>query len=207
MGKKTKRKEYKNKKNEATFSLFASNANGIKGKIDSLLTNVNIFQPSCIILQETKLRFPGTVKIEGFQIFENLREGLGGGLLTAIDNNLNPVLISTGSEDFEALIIQVKIGSKDLRIFNCYGPQEQSQAQRPVNEQTAAINIFWQELEKEIINAYEDNCMILIEMDANAKIGWKNIRQDPHETSENGQLLLDLADRQGLKILNCSPKC
>ena len=99
-GKKIKRKQFKNKENETTFSLFASNANGIKGKLDSLMTNVNIFQPSCIILQETKLRFPGTVKIEGFQIFENLRECLGGGLLTAIDNNLNPVLISTGNEDF-----------------------------------------------------------------------------------------------------------
>ena len=45
------------------------------------------------------MRFPGTIKIEGYQIFENLREGLGGGLLTAIDISLNPVL--TGNEDFE----------------------------------------------------------------------------------------------------------
>ena len=100
-GNKNKRKMYKNSQNQTYFSIFASNANGIKGKIDSLRTNVNIFQPSCIILQETKLRFPGTIKIEGYQIFENLREGLGGGLLTAIDNSLNPVLISTGNEDFE----------------------------------------------------------------------------------------------------------
>ena len=70
-GKKIKRKQFKNKKNEAIFSLFASNANGIKGKLDSLISNVNIFQPSCIILQETKLRFQGTVKIEGLQIFKN----------------------------------------------------------------------------------------------------------------------------------------
>ena len=117
------------------------------------------------------------------------------------------MLISTGNEDFEALIIQVQIGSKTLRIFNCYGPQEASQAQRPVNEQTTAISIFWQELEKEIINAYEDGCMILIEMDANAKIGWNYIKNDPHNTSENGQILLELIDRQCLKILNCSPKC
>ena len=109
-GNKNKRKQYKNKQNQSNFSIFASNANGIKGKLDSLKTNINIFQPSCIILQETKLKFPGTIKIDGYQVFENLREGLGGGLFTAIDNSLNPVLISTGNEDFEAIIIQVQIG-------------------------------------------------------------------------------------------------
>ena len=47
----------------------------------------------------------------------------------------------------------------------------------------------------------------MIEMDANAKIGWNYIKNDPHNTSENGQILLELIDRQCLKILNCSPKC
>ena len=32
-------------------------------------------------------------------------------------------------------------------------------------------------------------------------------KNDPHDTSENGQILLDLVDRQSLKILNCSPQC
>ena len=206
-GKKLKRKQYKSKQNEENFSIFASNANGIKGKFDSLLSNIKYFGASCAIIQESKLRFPGTIKIEGYEIFENIREGLGGGLLTAIDKSVNPVLISSGCEYFEALIVQVKVGSKNLRVFNCYGPQESGQAQRPVNEQITLINLFWQELEKEVINAYDDVCMILIEMDANAKIGWTNIKKDPNDTSENGHLLLDMVQRQSLKILNCSPKC
>ena len=91
-GNKIKRKQFKNKQTKKNFSIFASNANGLKAKFDSLKANVNIFHPNCIILQKTKLRFPGTIKIEGYEIFENLREGLGGGLLTAIDKTLKSCL-------------------------------------------------------------------------------------------------------------------
>ena len=206
-GKKLQRKKFKNRENQTIFSIFGSNSNGIKGKLESLSNNVQFFKPSCINLQETKLRFPGTVKIDGYEVFENVRTGLGGGLLTAVDINANPVLISTGSEYCEAIIVQVKVGSKNIRIFNCYGPQEPGQAQRPIDEQKILINMFWQELEKEIINAYDDKCMILIEMDANAKVGWNHIKDDPNDTSSNGHKLLDLVDRQHLKILNCSQQC
>ena len=117
------------------------------------------------------------------------------------------MLISSGDEKFEAIIVQVKIGSRDLRIFNCYGPQELGQAQRSAAEQGEKINAFWQELEQEVIKAYDDGCLILIEMDANAKVGSKVIKNDPNAMSENGRLLLDLVDRQNLRILNSSSKC
>ena len=52
--------------NEQIFSIFGSNANGINGKMDSLRENINFFnKPTCINIQETKLRFTGTVKLEG----------------------------------------------------------------------------------------------------------------------------------------------
>ena len=70
----------------------------------------NFGGPSCVLLQETKLRHPGTFKIPGYQIFEKLRSGLGGGLLTAIDESLSPMLICTGkeNEDTEILVVQIQ---------------------------------------------------------------------------------------------------
>ena len=206
-GKKLDRKNFKRKINKQNFSIFGANSNGIKGKLESLLSNINHFKPSCINIQESKLRFCGTIKLQGYEIFENIREGLCGGLLTAVDKDICPVLISSGDEKFEAIIVQVKIGSSDLRIFNCYGPQELGQAQRSAAEQGEKINAFWQELEQEVIKAYDDGCLILIEMDANAKVGSKVIKNDPNAMSENGRLLLDLVDRQNLRILNSSSKC
>ena len=140
-------------------------------------------------------------------MFENIRAGLGGGLLTAVDQDLSPVLISGGSEGFETIIVQVKIGSKNLRIFNCYGPQEIGQAQRSSTEQESILNNFWQDLEMAVIDAKNEGCLILIEMDANAKVGPAIVKNDPNQTSENGRLLLGVVERQNLRILNCSPKC
>ena len=94
-----------------------------------------------------------------------------------------------------------------MRILNCYGPQEVNQAQRQAAEQKDAINQFWVELEMEVIKAKDEGCLVLIELDANAKVGKEAIHGDPHEVSENGKLLIDFAERQSLKILNSSSKC
>ena len=135
---------------------MGSNANGLKSKFDSLLNVINIFdKPSCITIQETKLRTNGLNNIPGYQVFQLNRTGLGGGLLTAAHDDLDPVLIKADIE-VELLIIQVKIGNNQVRIFNAYGPQE--------NNFDESLN-FWSSLEKEIIESRQENCYILIQME------------------------------------------
>ena len=126
---KTRRGNWKKKSNtklqEIQFSLLGNNCNGIVNKQDSLKETMMTFKPSILTLQETKVRKHGTLKIKGYQMFEKIRkDGNGGGLLTAANENLNPVLISTGKEeDSEILTIQAKVGRYDVRIINAYGPQ------------------------------------------------------------------------------------
>ena len=50
--------------------------------------------------------------------------GLGGGLLTAVDQDLEPVLISDGGDENEILVVQANLGNQEIRIINAYGPQE-----------------------------------------------------------------------------------
>ena len=67
---------------------------------------------------------------------------------------------------------------------------------------------FWEELEKEVIAAFEEKCMILIELDANAKIGSNMIKNNPHKNvTNNGKLLLDMAERRNLVIMNTLKEC
>ena len=127
--------------------------------------------------------------------------------MTAIHQDVSPVLISNGNENVEIIVVQVKVGNYVMRIFNCYGPQEVSQSQRPASEQQQIITQFWMEVEKEIIKAKDEGCLVLIEMDANAKVGKTVINDDPNEVSENGKLFLDFVSRQNLRILNTSDKC
>ena len=80
--------------------------------------------PSCITIQETKLRQLNQVKLSGYEMFERIRTGQGGGLLTAVSFDLDPVLISDGGDENEILVVQAKLGRQVLRIINAYGPQE-----------------------------------------------------------------------------------
>ena len=122
---------------------------------------------------------------------------MGGGLLTAIEANLSPVLVS--SSENEILVVQVKVGHLNVRIINCYGPQEDN----PTNN----IHDFWLNVEKEIIDAKNENCCVLIQCDANAKLGNANIENDPNKMSNNGQILLDILSRNNLFVLNSDVMC
>ena len=46
-----------------------------------------------------------------------------------------------------------------------------------------------------------------METDANAKLGWSLIPNDPNEMSNNGKLLRDIIVRQNLYCLNADPLC
>ena len=62
------------------FSIFGNNSNGLKAKLKSLNSAINFFnKPSCITIQESKLRQANLVKLQGYTIFEKNRMGLGVG--------------------------------------------------------------------------------------------------------------------------------
>ena len=57
------------------------------------------------------------------------------------------------------------------------------------------------------MEAEENDCMVLIELDANAKIGKQIIKGDPHESTPNGKLLLEMVDRNNLVVANSLDIC
>ena len=136
----------KRKFKSTKFSILGTNAAGLKAKKDSLIENIRLFgSPSIITIQETKFRKMGSMKIENYQIFEKIRNGFGGGLLTAVDSNLEPVLIEVSNDESEILVVQVKLGGTKVRIINGYGPQEDD----PLAKRLA----FWQAVEQEVVAA------------------------------------------------------
>ena len=168
----------KNRRNKSSnlvkFSIMGTNAAGLKAKLHSFRENIKLFSfPSVITVQETKYRKCANFKLENYQIFEKVRPGFGGGLLTAINKSLDPVLIQSVNEDIEMLVVQCNIGKENVRVINAYGPQEDDAFNKKI--------LFWQTLEQEINAAKNANCLTLIEMDANAKLGKNVLKQDPHQ--------------------------
>ena len=82
---------------------------------EGFFKTVHKYQPQIIILQETKFYQIGTLKIQGYQVFETVRSvKSGGGLLTAALFILEPVLITSDADNYVMTI----------QIINGYGPQE-----------------------------------------------------------------------------------
>ena len=70
------------------------------------------------MLQESKSKKEGKIKIKGFIVFEKIREkNEGGGLLSIVHENLNPIQISDDHPEF--LIIDINGSFGSIRTINC----------------------------------------------------------------------------------------
>ena len=192
-----KHKDNKNVK----FSLLGNNSAGIKAKQDSLEAVIKLLgNPSCITLQETKLVKKNVFHLNGYQVFQKNRNGSGGGLLTAVDPSLNPMLISTNNEEAEILTVQKEVNKMNIRLINGYGPQDDDSLQNRLN--------FWLGLDQEILSAKSESCLVMVQMDANGKVGRNIISADPNNVTDgNGRQMLDIIERHGLRMLNSNKMC
>ena len=174
--------------------------NGLNSKWDSFINVLQHFNgPSCIMLQETKLSTCLKSKLNGYEIFPPDLRRRGGIVFTAVDKNLSPVHIPHENEEVNIVVVQALVGNHRVRLINCYGPQE--------TESKSKRNEFWEVLESEVVNAKNEGCLLVIEMDANAKLGPSIVPGDPNPMSPNGSLLQGVMTRQKLTCLNSDHRC
>ena len=73
--------------------------------------------------------------------------------MVGVHKAMNPVLIEEYSNEFELLVVEIKIANRNIRIMSGYGPQE--------NWPEAERMQFFTALEKEIVKAELENKSIL----------------------------------------------
>ena len=114
--------------------------------------------------------------------------------MVGVHIDLQPVLIKEYSEDFELLVVEVKINKKEIRVISGYGPQEcwKEEDRMP----------FFAAIEEEIVKAELMGKSVIIQMDSNSKLGPGYIKDDPHYQSPNGKILAGIVDRHGLVVVN-----
>ena len=108
-------------------------------------------------------------------------------------------MIEEHSSEFELLVVEAKIGGRDVWIISGYGPQENWKVEDRIP--------FFAKLEEEISKAKLHGKEIIIEMDANSKLGPTLIKGDPHKQSENGKILAEIIERNSLVVMNGDAKC
>ena len=112
---------------------------------------------------------------------------------------LEPFLITEYSDEFELLVVEFKAAEKEIRIMSGYGPQE--------NWPVASRMPFFLALEEEVVKAELAGKSIIIELDANSKLGPELIPGDKHQQSENGRILAGIIERHGLILGNSIKQC
>ena len=181
--------------------MFSNNAAGINNasksfclKSEIMLNNAAIFT-----IQETNFKKKGKFQVKGYNIFESIRKKEKGDVLIGVHQAFKPVLISEYNDEFELLVVEITVENKQLRLISGVGPQE---------NQTEANRLpFFLTLEKEIAMAEMDGKSIIIEMDANSKLGPDRIPHVKHDMSPNGRLLSGIIDKHALFVVNGSSKC
>ena len=194
------KKKHMKRHNTARLKIFSANGAGIiGGKRKSLLSEVKGTGSNVVTLQETHCRRKGKIMIPDMVIFEAIRNVKGGGTLVACHKDLNPKLVEEYDDELELLVVEIKLKGKQIRIISGYGPQETwvEEKRRP----------FFTALETEIERAMLAGKSLIVEMDANSKLGAKYIGKDPHGISQNGVILASIVERHQLVVVNGSTKC
>ena len=185
----------------SNIKIFSTNGAGVKnGKQDSLKAEVRNTCANIVTIQETHCIEKGKIKMDNdFVVFEAIRTKKGGGTMIAIHEDLNPKLVSEYNDEFELLVVEINADDKEIRVISGYGPQENWAEEKRLP--------FFITLETEIEKAELAGKDIIIEMDANAKLGTKYIPTDPHEITPNAALLAGIIDRHALTVGNGNEKC
>ena len=182
------------------LKLFSTNGAGVVGgKVKSLQAAVQQTNANLVTLQETHSKRKGRIQIEGHIVFEAIRKAKGGGTLISGHKDLNPKLIEQYEDEFELLVVEIELKQKKVRVISGYGPQENWTEEKRMP--------YFIALETEIEKATLAGRAVIVEMDANAKLGRKYIRRDPHEISPNGVILANIVERQSLVVGNGTDMC
>jgi len=161
-----------NSEKQVDLNMFSANADGLQGKTESLKQELKETDAAIFSIQETKFRKPGRLKIDKYTVFEAIRKNKEkGGTMLGVKETLNPVLIEEYSDTFELLVVEINVGENGIRVITGYGPQE--------NWEISDKMPFFVALEEEITKAHVNNKSVIIELDANSKLGKKYVKKRP----------------------------
>lgn len=123
--------------NVNSITVIGANCAGLKPKLPTFKKVISDLEPGLFFLQETKMRVAGQFQLEGYKIFEQVREtlsvgrgGVGGGLALGCLSVLKPVLVRDGGNTVEALSIIITVRQMKIRCCVAYGCQEYDKSEK-----------------------------------------------------------------------------
>ena len=198
MNRRGKRKSVKSV--EKCLIVGGVNPDGARGKWITIKKAVKESGASVWSMQETKCKIEGQLKLDGFITYEHLRSNReGGGLALSARKELNPVFISDGGEDVEALTVDIHIKQMTISYNTAYGPQE--------NASIEGKNKFWEYLTEQAVEANKEGKGFILQGDLNAWLGPNIIPGDQREQNKNGKLFEAFLNTNKLTVVHSLSLC
>ena len=153
-------------KNEV-LKLYGINAAGINCKTASFNQVLSQLNPHIWMVEETKLKPHQKIKsdsLNDFQVYYLSRqESHGGGIALGVSKMFESTFINGGNDDTEVMSVLVLVGDIPIRIVVGYGVQENASKEKKEK--------FWDFIEKEVIQAEQEEQGLIIQMDGNLHAG------------------------------------
>ena len=162
---------------------------------------LNDLNPSVFFVQESKFKEEGKLCFNNYVVFEMTRQNReGGGLLMGCVKELKPVLARKGSDDVEAMSVDIFVKAMKVRCVVAYGCQENNLLERKQQ--------FWNFIEEEAISAKNSGSGFIMQFDGNLWAGSNLVPGDPRPQNRNGKLFEEFLGRQKqLTVVNSLPIC
>ena len=178
------------------------NSAGLGSKMMTFKKVLNELKPSVFLVEETKFKDSGRLKLENFVVYELVRESRdgGGGLALGVAKELNPAWVREDDDEVEALSVEISFKDMKFRCCVAYGCQENDPVERKEK--------FWDYLDEEIFYAEQSEAGFILQFDGNLWAGQELIPGDPRPQNRNGKLFSEFLDRHPhLSIVNALPQC
>ena len=169
--------------------------------MDSLKRIIEEESPSVVILVETKLGEEEKMDIEGYEPFPMNRDENGGGIIILVKDQLKNivVVVEKNREVGESMWLTITNGKINIRLGVVYAPQEKTNLKE--------LRKMYKGISNQLKEAKNRNQNLLLVGDFNCKVGNKVIKGNTEKLSKGGKLLVEMAKKQDLKIMNGSEKC
>ena len=181
--------------------MIYSNVNHVLSKIESLKIIIEEEKPAVVVLVETKLAVKGDIDIEGYRSWPMNRDQNGGGIIILIKKELkNIVLVNEKQQEVgEIMWITITNGRTNIRLGVVYAPQESETTVTRLKE-------MYKKISMQIEEAKKQNQNVVLVGDFNCKVG-STVEGNTEKVSKGGKILLEMVNKQNMKIVNTSDKC
>ena len=178
------------------------NVRGFKSKDMVIKRIIDEEGPVLIALAETKLNKEDKLSIDNYVVRRNDRVEEGGGVLIAYKKSLKHMITTVfkyNQYSCEMLWVKLNNGLLKIRIGVVYMPQESRTLLKDIKE-------IYKTIDDQVKKAAENGEKVLVLGDLNCKIGCE-IPGNTTDLSKGGRVLLNIANKNNLKILNTTKCC